>query len=211
MNRFEGLTKPSTLAAGSALIAGGILDLVRNALGNPLSSAAQTPLYAVRSVLLLAGALLLMLSLVSIYERRAKQIGPFGFSAVIVAGTGTILLSGLFWAESFLYPTLGRVAPDLLDGSARPGSLSFGLLLTAAVFGVGWALMGVAMLRVHVYRVVPSALILLGGLVSVVPGSTIGQAVLGIGLVLLAFSPSYRKHEGPQRHAAAESRPPRLP
>jgi predicted benzoate:H+ symporter BenE len=81
------------------------------------------------------------------------------------------------------------------------------MLLTAAVFGVGWALVGIAMLRVRVYQFVPAALILLGGLVSLWPVNTLGQVVLGVGLVLLAFSPSYRKHEGPQRHGAAESRP----
>lgn len=207
MNRFEGLTKPSTLTAGSAFILGGILDLVLLTNPDPYSEVVQTPIYAVRSVLLLAGSLLLVLSLVSIYERRAKQIGPFGFSAVVVAGTGSILLGGLFWAESFLYPTLGRVAPDLLDGTARPGSLSFGLLLTAAVFGVGWALVGIAMLRVRVYQFVPAALILLGGIVSLLPANTLGQAVLGLGLVLLAFSPTYRRHEGPQRQGAGSSHP----
>ena len=207
MNRFEGLTKPSTLTAGSAFLLGGILDLVVLTVSGPFSEIVQTPLYAVRSVVLLAGGLLLVLSLISVYERRAKKIGPFGFSAVIVAGAGTILISGLFWAQAFLYPTLGRVAPELLDGLVRPGSLSFGLLLTAAVFGVGWALVGIAMLRVRVYQFTPAALILLGGLVSLLPTNTFGQAVLGIGLVLLAFSPSYRKHEGPQRHGDVAPHP----
>jgi hypothetical protein len=110
VNRFEGLTKPSTLAAGSAFILGGALDLVLMTTTDPLSALVQTPLYATRSVLLLSGGLLLVLSLISVYERRAKKIGPFGFSAVIVAGAGSILISGLFWAQSFLYPTLGRVA-----------------------------------------------------------------------------------------------------
>ena len=206
MNRFAGLTKPSTLTAGGLFIVGGVLDLVLRALPDPLSQIVQTPAYAVRSVLLLAGALLLLLALVSLYERRAKQVGPFGFSAAIVAGAGTMLISGLFWAQAFLYPTLGRVAPGLLDGTDRPGSLSFGLLLTAMVFGVGWALLGIAMLRARIYRVVPTALILLGGAVSLWPDNTLGPAVLGVGLVLLAFSPSYRKHEGPQRRSS-----PRLP
>ena len=200
MNRFEGLTKPSTLTAGSAFLLGGILDLVVLTVSGPFSEIVQTPLYAVRSVVLLAGGLLLVLSLISVYERRAKKIGPFGFSAVIVAGAGTILISGLFWAQAFLYPTLGRVAPDLLDGTTRPGSSSFGLLLSAAVFGVGWILLGSAMLRARVYRVLPAVLIVLGGAVSLLPTTAIGQAVLGVGLVLLAFSPTYRKHEGPQRH-----------
>jgi hypothetical protein len=200
VKRFEGVAKPSTLAAGSAFLIGGVLDVALRLTGDPASSIVQTPLYAVRSVALLGGALLLILALVAIYERRARQIGPFGFSAAIVAGTGTILLSGLFWAEAFLYPTLGRLAPDLLDGTERPGSSSFGLLLSAAVFGVGWVLLGVAMLRAHVYRVLPALLIVLGGAISVIPVTAVGQAVLGVGLVLLAFSPTYRKHEGPQRH-----------
>ena len=202
MKRFEGLAKPSTLAAGVVFLVGGILDLALRLTGDPASELVQTPLYAVRSIALLGGALLLILSLVSIYERHAKQIGPFGFSAAIVAGTGTILISGQFWAESFLYPTLGRVAPGLLDGTDRPGSYAFGLLLTAAVFGVGWVLLGSAILRARVYRVLPAVVILAGGAVSLLPGNPLGQAVLGVGLVLLSFSPTYRKHEGPQRQAS---------
>lgn len=200
MARFEGVAKPSTLAAGVVYILGGILDLVLQFSAEPASQVVQTPLYAVRSVALLGASLLLILALVSIYERHARLIGPFGFSAAIVAGTGTILISGLFWAEAFLYPTLGRVAPGLLDGTDRPGSYSFGLLLTAAVFGVGWMLLGSAMLRARVYRVIPAVLIVAGGALSLIPVTAIGQAVLGVGLVLLAFSPTYRKHEGPQRH-----------
>jgi len=200
MRRFEGVAKPSTLAAGVAFLLGGILDVVVRLSADPVSQVVQTPLYAVRSVALLGGALLLILALVAIYERHARLIGPFGFSAAIVAGTGTILISGLFWAEAFLYPTLGRVAPGLLDGIDRPGSSSFGLLLTSAVFGVGWILLGSAILRARVYRVLPAVLIILGGVVSLIPTTAVGLAVLGAGLVLLAFSPTYRKHEGPQRH-----------
>jgi uncharacterized membrane protein (DUF485 family) len=200
VKRFEGVAKPSTLAAGSVFLLGGVLDVALRFTGDPASALVQTPLFAVRSVALLGGALLLILALVAIYERRAHQIGPFGFSAAIVAGTGTILISGLFWAEAFLYPTLGRVAPNLLDGTVRPGSYSFGLLLSAAVFGVGWILLGIAMLRARVYRVLPAVLIVAGGAVSLIPATAIGQALLGVGLVLLAFSPTYRKHEGPQRH-----------
>ena len=199
MKRFEGLAKPSTLAAGSVFLIGGILDQALRLTGDPVSQLVLSPVYAVRSLALLGGALLLILSLVSIYERHAKQIGPFGFSAAVVAGTGTILLSGQFWAEAFLYPTLGRVAPDLLDGTERPGSYAFGLLLTAAVFGVGWILLGSAILRARVYRILPAVFILAGGAISLLPGWALGQAVLGVGLVLLSFSPSYRRHEGPQR------------
>lgn len=200
MKRFEGVAKPSTLAAGAAFLLGGILDLVVRLSADAVSEVVQTPLYAVRSMALLGGALLLILALVAIYERHARLIGPFGFSAAIVAGTGTILISGLFWTEAFLFPTLGRVAPGLLDGTDRPGSFSFGLLLTAAVFGVGWILLGSAILRARVYRVLPAVLIILGGGVSLIPTTAVGLAVLGAGLVLLAFSPTYRKHVGPQRH-----------
>jgi len=199
VKRFEGLAKPSTLAAGSVFLIGGILDQALRLTGDPASQLVQSPVFAVRSLALLGGALLLILSLVSIYERHAKQIGPFGFSAAVVAGTGTILLSGQFWAEAFLYPTLGRVAPALLDGTERPGSYAFGLLLTAAVFGVGWILLGSAILRARIYRILPAVFILAGGALSLFPGWALGQAVLGVGLVLLSFSPSYRKHEGPQR------------
>jgi uncharacterized membrane protein (DUF485 family) len=200
VKRFEGVAKPATLAAGVVLIVGGVLDQVLRLGPERVSEVVQTPLFAARSMALLGGALLLLLALVSIYERHARRIGPFGFSAAIVAGTGTILISGLFWTEAFVYPTLGRLAPGLLDGTERAGSSAFGVLLSCAVFGVGWILLGVAMLRARVYRVLPAVLLLIGGAVSLIPATAIGQAVLGVGLILLAFSPTYRKHEGPQRH-----------
>jgi hypothetical protein len=200
VKRFEGVAKPATLAAGAVLIIGGVLDLILRLWTEQTSALVQTPLFAARSMALLGGALLLLLALVSIYERNARRIGPFGFSAAIVAGTGTILVSGLFWTEAFFYPTLGRLAPGLLDGTDRAGSSAFGLLLSSAVFGVGWILLGVAMLRARVYRVLPAVLLMIGGAGSLIPGIAAGQAVLGVGLVLLAFSPLYRKHEGPQRH-----------
>jgi hypothetical protein len=200
VQRFEGVAKPATLAAGVVLIVGGGVDQVLRLGPDPMSEIVQTPVFAARSMALLGGALLLLLALVSIYERHARRIGPFGFSAAIVAGTGTVLLSGMFWAEAFFYPTLGRAAPGLVDGTERAGSSAFGLLLSTAVFGVGWILLGIAMLRARVYRVLPAVLLLIGGAASLIPATAIGQAVLGVGLVLLAFSPTYRKHDGPQRH-----------
>jgi len=202
VNRFEGLAKPSTFTAGALFVAGGLLDQVIRFTAGNIGDVVQTPVYAARSLALLAGALLLMLSLVSLYVRRARQIGRLGFSAAIVAGTGTILMAGLFWAQAFLYPTLGRLEPGLLDGSDRPGSFAFGLLLTSTVFGAGWILVGSAILRAHVYRVVPAVLIVIGGAASLFPGVALSQAVLGAGLVLLSFSPTYRKHEGPQRQSS---------
>jgi len=200
MKVLTGLTRQTTLTAGSVLVVGGVLDQLLLFDPDSTSQTVLSPWYAARSLILLGGGLLLLLALIALYMRRARQIGPFGFSAAIVAGAGTVLLSGLYWSQAFLYPTLGRVAAGLLDGADRPGSFAFGLLLTAAVFGVGWFLVGIAILRAHVYRLVPALVIMLGGLLSLIPATALGQAVLGAGLVLLAFSPDYRRHEGPQRH-----------
>ena len=60
-------------------------------------------------------------------------------------------------------------------------------------------LLGAAILRARIYRVLPAVFIVAGGAISLLPGQALGQLVLGVGLVLFAFSPSYRKHEGPQR------------
>lgn len=99
------------------------------------SGRARSPVFLVASLVLLVAGLLLVLALASLYVRRASQMGSFGFSAVLVAGTGSVLLCAVYWSHSFLWPSLAQAAPELLDGSVVPGPFRFGELVARAIFG----------------------------------------------------------------------------
>ena len=200
VNRFEGIASPSLISAGGLLALGSAAQVLQGLI-KP-SDAAQTALFEISSLALLIGALTLVQALVVLYVRRAQQVGSFGLSAALVAGTGTILLCAVFWSQSFLFPTAAVVAPELLDDS-KPVSLLFGFLITHAIFGVGWAMVGVALIRARVYGFAPAIGLILGGILSVVPFLTLGQMVLGLGLAWLGLSPAYVR-SGRYRHAEAE-------
>lgn len=207
MNRYQGLTKPSALAAGALLVLGNTVQLVPVA--NTESGRAQSPVFLFASVVLLAAALLLVLALASLYVRRASQVGSFGFSAVLVAGTGTVLLCAVYWSHAFLWPSLAQAAPDLLDGTVVPGPFRFGELVARVIFGIGWIMAGVALLRAHIYGYGPAIVIMVGAVVTVVPSFSslvpsfvVGQVVFGVGVFWLGMHPAYAMTEHYRRRAA---------
>ncbi|WP_022885699.1 hypothetical protein [Glaciibacter superstes] len=191
MNRFEGLSKPSLLASGVLLVLGSIAQLVR--LADRPSDAVRSPLSQISAVALLAGGMLLLLALVALYVRRASQIKGFGFAAALVAGAGTVLMCAVYWNRAFMEPAAALVAPALLDGRTVPGSLLFGTIVAKAIFGIGWIMVGVAMVRARVYGLAPALLIMLGGALNAAPLIGVGPLVLGVGVIWLAFSPAYAR------------------
>lgn len=206
MNRYQGMTKPSALAAGVLLVVGSAVALIPMA--QTESGRAASPVFQVTSVVLLAAALLLLLALFSLYVRRAAQVGSYGFSAVLVAGTGTVLICAVYWSHAFLWPSLAQAAPELLDGgTVVPGPFRFGELVARAIFGIGWIMAGVALLRAHIYGYVPAILIMVGAVVtvvpsfsSVIPSFVVGQLIFGVGVFWLGLTPAYVLTEHYRRH-----------
>lgn len=205
MNRYQGMTKPSALAAGVLLVLGTLVQLIPTA--NTASRRAESPVFLFASVVLLAAALLLLLALASLYVRRAAQVGSFGFSAVLVAGTGTVLLCAVYWSHAFLWPSLAQAAPELLDETVVPGPFRFGELVARVVFGIGWIMAGIALLRAHIYGYAPAIVMMVGAVVTVVPSFSsvipsflVGQFIFGIGVLWLGRTPAYVLTEHYRRH-----------
>jgi hypothetical protein len=188
MNRFQELSKPTLMTSGALLAIGSALRLLPT--DGKRSDFVQTPLFTLSCLAMLAGGLLLVLALVSLYVRRAPQIGSLGFAAALVAGTGTILLCAIYWSEAFLVPVAAQSAPALVDG-ALPGRVAFGYGMAHVIFGVGWVLAGAVLVRAHMYGLYPPILLMVGAVASLVPFVSAGELVLGLGLVWLAFTPAY--------------------
>lgn len=208
MSRYQGLTKPAALAAGVLLVLGNAVQLLP--LAHTQVGRAQSPVFLFASIVLLAAALLLLLALASLYVRRASQVGSFGFSAVLVAGTGTVLLCAVYWSHAFLWPSLAQAAPQLLDEAVAPGPFGFGELVARVIFGLGWIMAGIALLRAHIYGYAPAIVIMIGAVVtvvpsfsSVVPSFIVGQLIFGMGVFWLGLTPAYVITERYRRQQAA--------
>jgi hypothetical protein len=123
---------------------------------------------------MLVFVLLLPLGLVALYAREAEATGPLGLLGFVVAFTGTVLVAGFAWVDTFVAPELATSAPWLFEAGPPPGrSLSF------LVFGVGWALFGLASIVGRVYPRSASALLIVGAVISTVLSLTLLPVPLG--------------------------------
>src|SRR3712207_760940 len=77
-----------------------------------------TSSYLLSSGLRLVGFVLLMWGLIGIYGPQSRAAGTFGLWTFVVVFLGTALSVGNTWAEVFVWPTLARVAPGIMPGSA---------------------------------------------------------------------------------------------
>jgi len=134
-----------------------------------------TGTHAFQSALrLLAVGLLLPLGLVGLYARQSETSGPLGLLGFVVAFAGTMLVAGFRWVDTFLAPELATSAPGVFESGPPPGrALSF------LVFGIGWALFGLASLVGRVYPRSASALLIVGAVIGTVLSLTLLPVPLG--------------------------------
>jgi hypothetical protein len=134
-----------------------------------------TSTHAFQSALrLIAFGLLLPLGLVGLYARQSEAAGPLGLVVFVVAFAGTVLVSGFLWVDTFVAPELAASAPQLVQSGPPPGrALSF------LVFGIGWALFGLASLVGRVYPRSASALLIVGAVILTVVTLTLLPVPLG--------------------------------
>ena len=132
------------------------------------------------ALLLIALGVLLPLGLVGLYARQSATAGLLGLVGFVVAFAGTMLVSGFVWVDTFVAPELATSAPRLIESGPPPGrALSF------LVFGIGWALFGLASLVGRVYPRSASALLIVGAVISTILSLTLLPVPLG-GLPFLA-------------------------
>jgi hypothetical protein len=140
--------------------------------------------HAVNSVVSILAFALLVIALVALYDREARDAGAFGAVAFGAAVVGTMFMTGDWWYEAFAVPRLAEVRPDAIENFVG-GRLIIGGVTSFVLFGIGWILYGVASIRARVIPRNISIAILVGGFMSGVP---IGFAYLSGGVVLgLAF------------------------
>ncbi|HXV71491.1 MAG TPA: hypothetical protein VEB69_08830 [Acidimicrobiia bacterium] len=173
---------------GGALVA--ITRLVSLAIPTELDALKEyvlTVTHAINSIGSILAFALLALALVAAYDHEARPAGTLGVVAFGAAIIGTVFMAGDWWYEAFAVPRMAEVAPQVMDTFVG-GRLLMGGLLSFALFGLSWALFGIASLRARVFPAAISVAILTGGLVSGIPiGKTylIGGIVLGVAMVWL--------------------------
>jgi hypothetical protein len=170
---------------GLAAVMAGVLALIPDIMDVYLIDAYQTAelnraylttsTHAFQSTLrMLVFVLLLPLGLVALYARQAEATGALGLLGFVVAFTGTVLVAGFAWVDTFVAPELATSAPRLVEACPPPGrSLSF------LVFGVGWALFGLASLVGCVYPSTAAILLIIGAIIGTVVSLTFLPVPLG--------------------------------
>ncbi len=181
----------ATITAGVLLLILDVWGLLLELLGaypENFSEEALTISYTVQSALWLIGALLLLVAVVGLYARQSEAAGALGLTGFLAALIGTGLIVGMVWTNTFIPPALAVEAPAVLDAEPA-GSLAFGFMFSSIVFGLSWALFGVAMLRARVYPRVAAILLIIGALIVIVPlpatGLLIEAALIWLGVISL--------------------------
>src|SRR5215210_3877906 len=108
----------------------------------------------------------LLLALSGLFARQAAVAGKLGLIGYLTAFLGTMLVAGDWWYEAFIGPVLREQAPELL-ATAPSGSILVGAVLTAAMFGAGWLIFGLASLRAGVFARQSAVLMMVGGVTGI--------------------------------------------
>jgi hypothetical protein len=162
MNRFVRLGFTAALVGGLVLALGAGLGLLGTS--QPLSTQATTSAFVVSSGLRLLGAFLMLLGIAAVSVRQADHAGRFGLVAYVLATANMVLQLGWMWSDTFLSGAVAKHAPGILDGTIDDGRLSVAFM-SAWLMNAAFVLLGIAVLRAHVFtRFVGWALIVTGAI-----------------------------------------------
>ena len=154
---------------------------------------------------------LLLIALVALYWRQAREVGVFGAVAFCTAITGTVALAGDMWFEGFAVPWLAQVAPAVFDAD-RTGLLMSAWLVSAVLFSLGWVLFGLASLRGRTLPRTLAVVVAVGGLLgfkAATPpwGVALGLAVAAVGAWIIRHEHALRSvHAHPVHIPATAAR-----
>lgn len=143
--------------------------------------------YAINSVASIVAFAMLVFALVASYDVQAREAGVLGVIGLGSAILGTVFMAGDWWFEAFAVPRLAEVAPEVMDTFSTSRLLAGGLT-SFALFGIGWALYGIASVRAGVFPAAVSWAIVAGGVLSGVPIGIVylpGSVILGLAYVAL--------------------------
>ena len=133
----------------------------------------------------------LMLALIALHGRQARQAGAFGTIAFGAAVVGTMTMAGDMWFDGFASPWLAEVAPQVFTTLRPTPILEIGGLLSYGLMALGWMLYGLATLRARVFPMLAAIGLVCTGLIafrsSIPPyGVPLGLVVAGLGAWLMA-------------------------
>ena len=183
-------TRPTTsttvVVATGILFAAAQLAVYATTIGREATDFAATTVYRAACVLLLAGFVGLIFAAVALHARMAGRAGALGTAGLVGAVTGTVLMAGDWWYETFAVSFYAEVAPQVLDVKGA-GWLAAGGLVSYVVFALGWALVGIAALRAGTFSRWAGIALIVGGIAgfgAVLPpyGFALGAAVAWAGL-----------------------------
>lgn len=178
---------------GGAL--GALFFLLHAGSGDPPSAqAASGGLYGLEHTLGVVAYLLTAVGLIGVALRLGGQRHLLVLSGFLLAFTGTVLLLGSLFADAYMVPLIASQAPKAL---AAGGVLERGLqgarILPGLVDGVGFLLVGIAVLLQGGRARWAGDVLLLGAVLFALPlvpwGVTVlGAVVLGLGQVWVGYT-----------------------
>jgi len=183
---------------GAALIIGGVLLILLNAVFTPLmptddgEAAVRTSWpYLVRLSLAVAAAITYVLGTVGLRLAQGDRAGRYDQLAFWVAFVGNCLLVGLEWSNVFVLRPVAQVAPEALEALDDAPLLMAGFASGAGLFTLGWILMAVSVLRTRVTARWAPITVLAGFALAAALGASplgptgmiIGSVVIGVGFV----------------------------
>ena len=150
-------TEAMSRHAGPIAIVAGLLFAALD-LGRLPIAAAEDRAAALRDPLLVTlnagyffGFCALMMALIALHGRQARQAGAFGTIAFGAAVVGTMTMAGDMWFDGFASPWLAEVAPQVFTTLRPTPILEIGALLSYGLMALGWMLYGLATLRARVF------------------------------------------------------------
>jgi hypothetical protein len=185
MSLLAPLFKPVTILAGVLLVLSDALGLFVFP-SESFSQAIQTPIGQAVGVVSLAATFLTLLTFVLLHVRQGDRAGGFGLVAFLFVLLGVMMSFGASWLLTFVAPTLGQIAPRLLDTGPPPG-----VIISFVLLGLGLLLYGLVTFLAGMFSRVGAVLLMLGGIASALPFLPVGSAALtGVALIWLAVAPA---------------------
>lgn len=132
----------------------------------PYGPAVATSQWAISHFFYWLGALAGMAGIVGLYLQQRPHVGILGFVGAGLAVLGLALITSAMYFEAFIAPFMAGRAPELFEsfpaGGGWEGFLA-GVIASGALFGIGFLLFGITMLRARSMPRVAVALAVLGG------------------------------------------------
>ena len=185
LHQLSRLVGPLSMIAAALIVVSQGLNL---ALGLAMGAqSADSVVHTVKFGLALFAMYALLLALTGLYLRQADHAGRLGLAGYLVAFLGTLLVAGDWWFESFIAPRIAATAPEVMTG-AITGSLLVGAAATFGLFAIGWITFGIATFRASVYPRPAAVLLIIGGVVGILAGSTPYQVPLALAVGWIGFA-----------------------